>query len=699
MANRFNKYKEVDYVGLPIDAYQFALGSKEMENMAKLTANKSAFDTMRSIEAIANPDVEMKAHIINTINDEIAGLSKKNLKGNDVLLELDRIVNNNDYINKLTDIYGNSQNYHTKQQLDKEHLDEYGNDINTLRSSDEWAAYNAKGMDAFRGGVLSGYTPGKFVDIVGDMQKVLEKKKASGWEQDELSGMWINKEKHEEITTEELLATSGLLLNDPKYQTQLQNISYSQMRKFGDPSDPATAIKNYNSLQATNLNNKISDITKALAEMEEDRKNAKDDKKPGYDKMIEQGRAALKSLSDQRNAYEQDKSGSLFNKDIETSLAMTASAPFSYRKTSNTLDINPVKLAEYKSNLAFGNALRMHNIKRKEKLEDEQKANTDQFLNAPLPTVQSLTIQNADGKDVPVAAIQFDEKGGLSIDAMAETIAGAFTKDGKAFGINLKGVYDLTGITSKINIAAKLRSGEWQGWYIPASKEFVITTPEGTSRTGADLHTQRVMEPLYKLYHNEGNEKTVIVDGVSLDGRNPYRVYSYKSSMADNPLLYTPLIVNGKQVEPIDMSKYDQKQFNQIMGVNVSKDGFNKVAHSGIFYVVDALVPNTTGRMGGQESVRRILTPEQYNDLKSNNGLLKGSRYALYYKQGNTLTELQGVEDGEGGSILAQMQAAYETRPGGGFRNIRNESLYKKAKVGTGNIADDEESELLRVND
>ena len=170
MANRFNNYQNVDYVPLPLEAYQLAASTKEAENMAKLNSDKNAYDSMRAIEAIANPDVELKNHIINDINKQIGDLGAKNLKGSDVLMKINSIVTNPDYVNKLAAIYGNTKAYRDKIEMDGKYQEEFGNDINTLQSTDEWNTYNSKGMADFRPGMLRNYTPGKFIDVVGETQ-------------------------------------------------------------------------------------------------------------------------------------------------------------------------------------------------------------------------------------------------------------------------------------------------------------------------------------------------------------------------------------------------------------------------------------------------------------------------------------------------------------------------------------------------
>ena len=708
MANRFNQYQKVDYVGLPLDAYQLALGSKEAESMAKLNADASTLNSMRSIEAIANPDVQMKNKILSDLNEQIAGLSDKNLKGADVLLQLGRIVSNPDSISKLASIYGNTQNFRSKQQLDREYMQEHGNDINTLRSTDEWDRYNSQGIEGFKTNVLDGYTPGKYVDVVGEIQGVLEKEKASGWEQDNVTGRWINKNSKEEVTTEELLKDAGMMLNDPKYAKQLGELQYAGLRKYGGAQDPITALKTYNTLHAGALNDQITSISSQLADLRTQQAKAPDKTKPQFDKMIEKGQQALAEMSAQRDMYLQDETGQMYSKDMETVLTRAAAAPFDYMKTKNTLEANPYELASYKSSMAFGNAMAMYRRKRADKKEDEAQAAYDEWQNTPIPTVQSLKIKDANGNDKEVTAVQFDKKGGLSIDMMAETIAGAFTKGDLPSGLNIGSKYGMADVDGKNSIVAKLKSGEFQGWYSPTTKEFIITTPNGTSRAPADLRTQQVMDPVYQLFDPTAPAGVKTVEGVSLDGVNTYKVYAYKETKEKEASHYTPQRTKQGESPAFDFSKVSPEQFKTALGMNFNKDALydaGKYPYEGVLIIAEYKAPskmfhNQDGspvNVGTYMQMTSAMTPTQFEQMRKDGYILDGGKAQYIYKRGTTIQFIDPINTGVAGSTISQNQMRFETRPGGSFRNIRTPDMYKKAKSNTGVEDDSDENNLLNI--
>lgn len=703
MANRYNNYTKVNYVNLSLDAWQMAAGAVEQENLSQLQSAKSVYDGLQNIEASYNPDIELKGQLLNSVQERINDLSKKNLKGADALMQLNRIVNDRGMIDKLSDIYANTTNYKSALASEKKYQEDSGNDINIQRGIDERAAYNKLGAKDFRSGVMAGYSPNKFVDIVGDMQKVLEHAKADGWTEDVVSGNWISRDKTKKLSLDKLLEQSGMMLNDPKYASQLRNLSYYGLREFGGATDAASAIKKYNGASAEALNQRISEAATHLSSLQAEQKQAAPKDKPKYDKIIEDGQRAIAQLSAERDGYISDTRGGMYQKDIRTTLARAASAPFAFSETEHTLSANPYALAKYKSDLSFGNAMALYRKKRKDKQDDAKQKAIDEWQNTPIPTVQSLKIKDTNGNDIQTAAVQFDKKGGFDINAISETIGAAYQLGDGISGDKIP-LNDKDAGGKKMNIVNKLKTGEFQGFYSPATKEYIITSPYGQTRVKADLHTQRVMDPLYQLYNPQLKTGVTKVDGVSLDGKNPYTIYAYKpNDQTKDPYLYSPTS------QPVDITNIKDEDFMKMVGINVSKGAVYKhVGSEGVFVAVELIddkLINQDGSsaMGATMQMNDILTVDEFEEAKAKGMIKAGSKYQFLYKSGNSnIQAISPVDGGAGGSILAQQQMRYETRPGGGMRNVRGKSLYVKAKSNTGTLEEDnndEENLLNQSND
>jgi hypothetical protein len=488
--NRYNQYQKVDYVGLPIEAYQMVAGGLEAENMAKVAADKNAYDGLQDVEAVYNPDIQLKGKLLEELNTRITELGKKNLKGPDVLMELNKLVNDRHLTDKLSEIYGNTTNYKAAIAAEKKYREDYGNDINIQRGVDMRDAYNKLDANGFKSGVMAGYSPNKYVDVVGDMQKVLEKMKANGWEEDRLTGMWINKKGGTSVTMERLLASSGLMLNDPKYQSQLKDISYYNLKKYGGDQDPKKAILTYNKLQASALDEQLSKAASTMSELVKKRNATKDDKeKAKYDKMIENGERGMKNLGLQRDAYKTDTTGGLFEQDVKTSLSLAASSPFAYETSKDLLEANPFSLAKYKSDLAFNNEYKKWARDRQAELEDRK---TLESLHEPSPVISTVQLGTPD--NLAGSAVQFNQQGGYNAEALQKTAMNLVNTYN--MGSDAKGAERKITVEDREDVAKSFKDGSGSINLIVETNQFEITTPTKTIRVPVDHKTQKELSNL-----------------------------------------------------------------------------------------------------------------------------------------------------------------------------------------------------------
>lgn len=660
MANRYNQYQKIDYVGLPVDAYAQAAGSMEQENLMKLQETKSIYDGMQNVEASYNPDRQLKAELLNEIQKQIAEVASKNLKGNDALLQLSKIVNNRDTVDKLANIYGNTVNYKSAMTAQKKYQDDYGNDINIQQGTDAIDEYNKLDSKGFKPGMMQGYTPGKFLDIVGDAQKLLKDSKGNS-----VSKVWHNKQwmykKDDEFLTEEMLLEKAMpLFNDPKYATQLKNLQYYGLKKYGN--NPQEALANYNTNYVTALNTQISDIAAKISEYD---KLAKEKPRAGYQQLIEKGKATIAQLSAERDLAKEDKSGEIFSRNLKLGLAKSALSPYTYSKESLTEAVNPYGLAGYKSSLAFGNWEKQYNRKR----EDEKKdAAFLEFKNRPIPTMQTVTLNGVGGEST-VAAFQFDAKGGFDPAAAAETIAGALNRGFKpsidaGTGV-LKGMASLKDSeTLKQGIA----SGKYQAWYIPASKEYMISDGDNRMRVAADLGMQETMDPVYQLYNPNRGLGSFEVNGVSLDGINRTKVIGFKSAVNAEPLLFAPT------TERVNIRKIDQKIFGQAIGMDLSKDAILN-SSNGLLVVIDGW---KEANNDGVFNYRKVMTKDEYDVFVKSGGT--PLKYQYVNKSGDNIEIVDPFDPGEHGYKIAQSHLLYHTQKGGQLRNLLSKQMDEKEK-------------------
>ncbi len=121
-------------------------------------------------------------------------------------------------------------------------------------------------MTGFKAGMMSGYDPGKFLDMVGDAQKLLKDSKGNTYVKQWTEKGWRYIGEQESLTEKDLLEKAIPLFNDPKYQTQLQKLQYYNLRGYGGNTDPKAAVLKYNSEYAGALDKEISSMVSKLSE-------------------------------------------------------------------------------------------------------------------------------------------------------------------------------------------------------------------------------------------------------------------------------------------------------------------------------------------------------------------------------------------------------------------------------------------------
>lgn len=711
MSNRFNQYQNVDYVGMPLDAYAMALGAKESENLLGLQQAKSQYDLMGDIEAVHNPDRQLKEYLIGDVQRRVAELGKKNLKGSDVQLELNRIINDRTLITQLAGIQGNTMAYRSGLAANKKYEDESGNDINIARFGDEKAAYDKLGKEGFKAGFLGDYNPGKFIDITKDMHEALKMVEASGWTEDKVSGAWIHKNGRTYRDLQDLLSRESHILADPKYSKQLQNLMYYKLRPYGAAEGMKGAAMNYNQNQAKLLDEQITNTIADLASLKSKQANASDKLKPTFEKGIEDGGKLIKQLSAQRDKYLTDQDGRSAQEDLLQGIAMGGAAPFVFSKSIDEVRPNEFATINARSAAELSNWRYKHRITRGEELQDRAEMNREiKSLDAITPTVMPIFKPGTKGKEY-TTAILFDGKGGLDPEKISQTILGLMNGGHDVLDENNNSVDDAyhlfksdTPTGTMKDLRKSLAEGKVSYYYLPESKEFMIGVEGKNYTIAADLKTQQVMDPIYRL---SGKDVTnVHMDGlpsvnISLDGRSdPQKMYYSRDTQGGTTDAYLPLYVqdkNGNKAEArYPLKSLNQDQYEQIVGKGFSLEQA-KPLRTGIYVGISGEFVNQTNYEGkitqgeannlfGVTNRKMLISIDELDKLKKDNPEFNLNDANYFYvddlnsDRSPHIQPLNKIADEVGTPNFISKHFEFHTLPGNSLYNLRSDDAQKERK-------------------
>jgi hypothetical protein len=702
MANRFNQYMKVNYVGLPMDAYQMAAGSIEQENLMNLQSAKSIYDGMQDIEASYNPDLQLKGELLKGVQDQIAALSTKNMKGADTLMAINKIVNNRGVIDKLANIHANTVNYKAALAAEKKYQEDSGNDINIQRGIDERAAYNEQDSKGFKAGMMAGYQPSKFMDMVGDAQKVLKDSKGNSYEKVWSNGRYIYKSGHDELSEEELIKKALPLFNDPKYTSQLANLNYYTLKKYGNT--PQEGIKNYNDNYVKSINSQISDIASKLSEYQ---KLVKNNPGKGYEKLIEKGNNAIGELSRERDETMQDNSGAVFSRNMREGLAKSALSPFTYTKDTISQAVDPFALAGYKADRAFGSWAKKHQIERKEEIE----------RNPVTPIIGTVQLTDGTGAATTQAAALISKDGGFNMGNLSETVSYLAQSvptllDENSQPVNIS-ISDKKKLAS--NIKAAVNSGDAVLSYLPGKKEYMVSMADGKKyRMPADLNMQQAMDPLYQMHGTDPINGRGQAE-VSLDGKTLSTVYMTRQQGEQGSHLFVPIsdpynikkLSNAdiSKLTGIDMSGYDNGTVlmpdgkggemkvpaksidvnvfstaeSLLPGQKIGKDDLTNASNSSVFVLVEGQFPDKNDGKGTKTLTYKF-SPKRLEDAKAM-GFVETGNHVIYTQDGGNIEFLRGLDGGPANSNIIQSHMRYNSQPGGRLNLLKTKDAQKTKKV------------------
>lgn len=692
MANRFNQYQNVDYVNMPIAAYQMVASAKEGEYQTHLDAAKSTFDQMNAIQASANPDKLLKESIMTDVRDKISGMAGKNLKTADALMELGQIVSNPDHISKLAGIYGNTLDVKEAEEANKKHIEEYGTDINTQQYTDQFAAYNKLGKEGFKAGVFSGYSPGKYLDIIPEVQKALDKMKADGWQQSpKTDGMWVYKGGKEEVSLERALSVAGLQLQDPKYQAQLQKIAYSGLRGFGAGTNgmPA-ALTAYKAKMIEGVDEDVVTWTATIAKIKaEDAKNPAN--KAKNEKALEDANYMLEKNLKKKQGYLEDKNGGAYQKDLLGNLSMIAASPFVYSKSTADMVANPYGLAREHSALDMANWEKQYARKRHDTLND-RKEMMSMFEVAPTSATVKIG-KDSQGNTVNAQGAMFNAQGGYNADALAETGATL---------LNLADIQYSDDTTKQLSSVEKekvikgFKDGTSSIVYVGATATWQIITPERTIDVAADQSTANATRNLREMgkFRNENNHETQLETTISPDGKFEIPVTmtkSYKSGMDRTGIsfgykepkieMFTP-VYNQKTKEIVTYDIKDIKKNPALLGsTRFNALHVNQIQSDGVYVI-------STEDYSGDLSRQMIKPIEKYNeeyDAMVKQNLSPTIAMSYIKKEGDKITVIDKIPINE--AAITTNQIKLHSTKGRNFYNLTKQnknqmiSIYNATKT------------------
>jgi hypothetical protein len=675
MSNRFTPYVRTDYQALPIDYYQAALASKEQEHMQELNNDRQMLDYAGGIEAIYNPDKQLKEQYLSDVDSKIAELAaNKNLRTPEVLMKLNNIVNDRKMINDLVGIQRNTANYQKYLESKKAYQEKYGNDINFDPHEQRIAQYNQQGRDGFQSNFLSDSSINSYVDINEGIQKVLEKMKPQKLEKMSSDGQWLYKYGNETLTMNELLNVAAQQLKDPKYSTQLGLINNYNLRRYGG-GDTQQGMLNYRDMNVQAMGEKVQQLQQQLGQY-----------KPGTTeyKQLQQAIATIKSNSDDIKDLSGRELASYVNGAMPRDLALMAASPFVIDNHTEDIKDNPYALMRLKYSLADQNMARKQArdlANKKEMVGFNMKVQDE--INTVNPTIFSAPM-TLDGKSTYTPVVNFDKMGGFDMGDLSETVSALLrntptimSADGSQADANKITVYSPDD-KKNISLSEAVKRGFAQIGYVPGTKDYYIQSPSGNFRVKADLGMQQAMDKVYRMFDQE----------TPLSAEAPARIpLSFDGKTQVPALVYKELGPNGFQPkifaemhQGFDAGKLKPKEFATLTGVDFN-DNLAKNQPNG-FYV--ALKYTATENNGGTMALKRFMSYADYQRMLASGELTDKNveHSSMWSVQNGKIIPVQEYEAGDAGQNIISNQIKFETQRGGQLENVKQKMRTQNMSVG-----------------
>jgi hypothetical protein len=237
MSNRFNQWSPTEYVPMPVDYYQQALGTNESLVQNQVDQAKQSMYALRSVTPTGKNAEALHEQIMNSINSDIEAVGKENLNTPEALSKINSIVSNPQYIGKLRQIYSMTEEAKKAHDTYVKSVETNGNDVNAvgyLKATK--SLYGEQGDPSqFNSNLFTGtdVIP-KYIEIQPEVDKAIEHMKASGYT-DVKTGKYITTKEVEQLTPERIKAAAiSQLQSRTDLALQLQhNVDYSAFQAGG----------------------------------------------------------------------------------------------------------------------------------------------------------------------------------------------------------------------------------------------------------------------------------------------------------------------------------------------------------------------------------------------------------------------------------------------------------------------------------
>lgn len=357
MANRFDTYVRTQYLPSPVDYYQMAMGSQEQEQGAKLQELGAAYDTAFNIDAVFNPDKQLRDELLGNLRNQVQEIAKGNASAPEAQMALKRLVSDRNLVDQLAGIQGNTATYGRLMEEARNYKKEYGNEYNITPITAQMAEYNKKDKTGFQRGFLAGDSVDKYTDVIGEMRKVLKEVGADTSEIEQKEGRWIVKTKQGGVPLEKLMATAGIDMENPLYARQIQNILFHNAYTTGG-GDVKKGLERFHKRGLETLDEAIGNYEEQLRLI--------DRKKPGGEKEFEAVAGELKRMRAERKQTGENKDYEAeYSNRYMHNMALMAATPFVTSQFSRTMKADPYELAEFAHQKALA--------RQKAKLEEMKK--------------------------------------------------------------------------------------------------------------------------------------------------------------------------------------------------------------------------------------------------------------------------------------------------------------------------------------
>lgn len=407
MANRYNRYIPTQYVGMPIQEYQYALAHIDDQATQKVQQLGRAFASFGDITPVGKDATAFYQETLGALRQNIEGVGKQQLTAFDATNQIQKMISDPNTIGAFKNVYQDAMDYNKML----EYMSEYRKknpDINLLpqvRSLDQLNAQK---------GVAGNYKPGAFrgmtsapdyYSVPKAVYAAVEKMKANKDTWQKLVGNKIYTTTEEALTDDRVVnAAMKSIYADPEAMDQIRrSMDYEAYRM--NPQNP----QEYINTQGAELRNRLLDNVKANTTAITALKAGIAKKTKGFD--VAAAEAQIKRMETENealNTISQRQDSELAGRAFLNRYTDAAAAIFPYHERSQTWKYDDLFMEDYK----FQHQLALQRAKAK---DDDKRMQEMAMLFRPQAVAQPrFNLDNVE-VDSPTSTTAFTRHKGLEV--------------------------------------------------------------------------------------------------------------------------------------------------------------------------------------------------------------------------------------------------------------------------------------------